>query len=110
MVGPLSRLEKSLHDHAETCALQLRSDPLTDQILDIGDHGSAEYKDLQKELIHMMQNMMRRLFDDDPALSAATESWFGDDILPHLWILIADWFNHCFVGTRLPEEQVWSVD
>jgi hypothetical protein len=107
-------------------ALELRTDPMTDQHLELYDRLSQELgkstderqsldenEDLKasiKALKEKMKSMMKEVVDNDQRFVTAVSTNFGSDFLDFMWVLIYEFFHHDFVGEKIDADQVWYVD
>lgn len=107
-------------------ALELRTDPMTDQHLELynrlsqelGESGSGsetlveneELKASIKGLKEKMKAMMKDVVDNDQRFVAGVTTNFGPDFLATIWVLIYEFFHHDYVGEKIEPEQVWYVD
>lgn len=108
LIGPVNNVENTFYDALQACAIQLRLDPIVDKLKAVTDKEGIEYQNLYQGLRRKMEEMVKTILDGDRELSAAVEIQYGAGT-PYLWVLIANWFYHDFVGARLPDDQVWCV-
>jgi hypothetical protein len=92
-----------------TLAKELRGDKLTDD-LRIHKRGSKEHKAAGVALKEKMEVAVQKALAEDSNLVAAMDSMWGEDMRRQLWTMIADWYNHDIVRTKLAADQVRYVD
>ena len=127
MATPLSPEEAYLYDTLSRLALELRADELTSRHLqlhaqlertcyifsmDLGDRmkGDEIFKASLRGLSDRMKEMVREVVKGDERFVRSVETYYGKSFLETIWVLIRDWFYHCYEGRRVREEQVWFVD
>ncbi|KIW71824.1 hypothetical protein PV04_00056 [Phialophora macrospora] len=112
VVGALPTALSTLYNTTEQLALRLRGEEVTDRLLALSHLGveNDEYRVVLRELEQRMKDMMREVLNGDEPLRIGMRNTWGDDIDEYLWVSIADWFNHAFLGTRLGDDQMWIVD
>lgn len=85
---------------------------------------SAEYKSAVETLKLRIQTVATKALLQDPELEKALRTVFGfhhdgdddedenENVVPKnlFWRVVAEWFYHDFVGTKMGEGQVWCVD
>lgn len=110
IAAPLNTIEADLFNTVELLALQLREDPLTLKMVSILDSSSHEYKDLLVELEQRMKSLMATELQKNQTLNDGVKLLWGENINESLWVLIGDYFNHNFLGVKLPANYIWVVD
>ena len=112
VVGPLPDAVSALYNSPEKLALTLRAEAVTERLLALShlELDDEEYKVALKAVEQRMKDTMAAKLDGDVYLRTGLRRTWGNDIDEYLWVVVGDWFNHAFLGTRLGEDQVWIVD
>ena len=120
--------QKLVYDTAERLARFLRKESVTADVArlmmpesesesaqgddEVGDNKkSEEYISAVDRLKIRMQAVTGEALLANPELGRAFKAVFGADVPEDLlWRVMAEWYYHDFVGTVLPEGQMWCVD
>jgi hypothetical protein len=126
IVNPLMPENGYLYTTIGKLAMELRGDKMTDKHLElyellkaqVGEDAAVLKKEMQeneefkasvKGLREKMKVMTAEVIKEDERFVGSVKNYFGASFLDDIWVLIQDWFNHDFLGTKL-DEQVWYVD
>ena len=123
MLSALQPDEGHIYDTVRRLALQLRSDAMTSQHLELYHRlvheldqetqslkENEEFKASIKMLKEKMKDMMKEVVDNDQKFVAAVTTNLGSDFLDYVWVLIYEFFHHDYVGEKIEADQVWYVD
>lgn len=118
ILSALLPAQNLLYDTAERLARSLRQEPVTAAVANLmpasgseEDEESDDYKAAVESLKLRIQAVSTEALKDTRLVQAfQTMFGAGEELLHLFWRIVAEWFYHDFVGTTLPDDQIWCVD